>query len=98
MKNTWKAIILVSIQLVCYIDTSALAENICTHFNPCKNLADCYRRDDDPSRVRCACNRGFNGNLCEICNKKNIRTIVEKLVLNISPYFKGQETAEPTFV
>lgn len=42
-------------------------ESQCTDFNPCKNLAECLRRDDDFTRVRCVCKRGFNGNLCEIC-------------------------------
>lgn len=42
-------------------------ENNCTEFNPCKNMAECLRYDADPNRVKCVCQRGFNGNLCEIC-------------------------------
>ena len=47
----------------------AHGEKQCNEFNPCKNLADCLMRDDDSSRVRCVCKRGFNGNLCEKCKK-----------------------------
>lgn len=53
--------------LVLYFAKFANGESQCTDFNPCKNLAECLRRDDDFTRVRCACKRGFNGNLCEIC-------------------------------
>lgn len=45
----------------------AADENTCTEFNPCKNMANCFRFENDPTRVKCVCKRGFNGNLCEIC-------------------------------
>ena len=38
-----------------------------SEFNPCKNVGECLMRDDDSSRVRCVCKRGFRGNLCEKC-------------------------------
>lgn len=53
--------------LICLIVLKAQAQSYCTDFNPCKNMADCYKSEDDPTRVRCVCKRGFNGNLCEIC-------------------------------
>lgn len=49
------------------------SENVCDEFNPCKNMADCFKWDDDSTRVKCVCKRGFNGNLCEICNKTDYR-------------------------
>ena len=42
--------------------------NNCTEFNPCKNMADCVKFEGETTRVKCICQRGFSGNLCEICN------------------------------
>ncbi|CAF0847974.1 unnamed protein product [Brachionus calyciflorus] len=38
----------------------------CSGFNPCANLATCSVSDDG---IKCKCDRGFTGNLCEIWPK-----------------------------
>ena len=52
------------------ITTNALnvVSSNCTEFNPCKNMADCVKFEGETTRVKCICQRGFSGNLCEICN------------------------------
>lgn len=37
--------------------------NECSLVNPCMNLAVCSSQNG----IKCLCNRGFRGNLCEIC-------------------------------
>lgn len=72
MISVFKMLLLVlCIALVLEAKISAgFAESVsgnCTDFNPCKNMAECIRFENEPTRVKCVCQRGFNGNLCEIC-------------------------------